>query len=116
MGVPLMLVPRTTPDMPSSETEGVYRRGLRMAKDDLAVAESSASRNLKEMGLHLAGRGLQVSPHEESGDTSDVSRGCNVLPRTDLRGASPQPEPFPNHRITESGKNLSHGVHSSAGW
>ena len=86
-----------------------------MAEDDRAIAEGSASWNLQGgMGLHLRGRGLQLGPHEESGDASDVSRGCSVLPRTDLRGTSPQPELFPNHKITESGENLSHGAHFSA--
>ncbi|MGA8812244.1 MAG: hypothetical protein WB523_06785, partial [Candidatus Sulfotelmatobacter sp.] len=30
-------------------------------------------------GLHLRGRYLQLGPHEESGDSSDVSRGCSVF-------------------------------------
>jgi len=31
------------------------------------------------MGLYLRGRGLQLSPYEESGDSSDVRRGRGVL-------------------------------------
>ncbi len=30
------------------------------------------------MGLYLRGRGLQLSPYEESGDSSDVTRGRGV--------------------------------------
>src|ERR1035437_7791307 len=51
-----------------------------MAEDDRAVAEGSASWGLQgRMGLHLRGRGLQLSPYEESGDSSNVSRGRCVL-------------------------------------
>src|SRR5580700_12251500 len=74
-----------------------------MAEDDRAIAEGSASWNLQGgMGLHLRGRGLQLSPHEESGDSSDVSRGRSVLagpkmnPR-DTSGCSQNPS-----RIRES--------------
>lgn len=46
-----------------------------MAEDDRAIAEGSASRNLQGgLGVHLRGRGLQLSPYEESGDTTEVSR------------------------------------------
>src|SRR4029453_17060300 len=86
-----------------SEEEEAYRRVLWMAEDDRAVAESSASWNLQGgMGLHLRGRSLQLSPDEESGDSSDVSRGCSVLagpkmnPR-DTSGCSQNPS-----RITKS--------------
>src|ERR1035438_7045083 len=51
-----------------------------MAEDDRAIAEGSAWWNLQGgMGLHLRGRGLQLSPYEESGDSSNVSRGRSVL-------------------------------------
>jgi len=51
-----------------------------MAEDDRAVAEGSASWNLQGgMGLHLRGRGLQLSPYKEFGDASDVSRGRSVF-------------------------------------
>ena len=53
-----------------------------MAEDDRADAEGSASWSLQGgMGLHLRGRSLQLSPYEESGDSSDVSRGRSVLAR-----------------------------------
>lgn len=43
-------------------------------------AEGSASWNLQSgMGLHLRGCGLQLSPYEEYGDSSHVSRGPSVL-------------------------------------
>src|SRR5712671_5120361 len=74
-----------------------------MAEDDSAVAEGSASWSLQGgMGLHLRGRGLQLSPYEESGYSSDVSRGRSVLagpkmnPR-DTSGCSQNPS-----RITNS--------------
>src|SRR5208282_1965206 len=60
-----------------------------MAKDDRAVAEGSASWGLQGgMGLHLRGRGLQLSPDEESGDSIDVSRGRSVFagPKMNPRG------------------------------
>ena len=89
-----------------------------MAEDDRAVAEGSASWNLQGgMGLHLRGRGLQLSPYEESGDASDVSRGRSVFagrkmnPR-DTSGCSQNPSP--SHKITETGENLSRGVPFSA--
>lgn len=51
-----------------------------MAEDDRAIAEGSASWNLQgRMGLHLRGRGLQLSPYEESGDASNISRGRSLL-------------------------------------
>jgi len=51
-----------------------------MAEDDRADAEGSASWGLQGgMGLHLRGCGLQLSPYEESGDASDVSRGRGVF-------------------------------------
>src|ERR1022692_4478718 len=74
-----------------------------MAEDDRAIAEGSASWNLQGgMGLHLRGRGLQLSPYEESGDASNVSRGRSVLagPKTnprDTSGCSQNPS-----RITKS--------------
>src|ERR1022692_3196885 len=89
-----------------------------MAEDDRAVAEGSASWGLEgRMGLHLRGRGLQLSPYEESGDARDVSRG-----RCGLAGPKMNPldanrcrqKPFPNHKITGTGENLSHGVPFSA--
>jgi len=56
-----------------------HRRVLRMAEDDRAVAESSASWNFQGgMGLHLCSRCLQLSPYEESGDSIDVSRGRSL--------------------------------------
>ena len=68
-----------------------------------AIAEGSASWNLQGgMGLHLRSRGLQLSPYEESGDSSNVSRGRSVLagpkmnPR-DTSGCSQNPS-----RITKS--------------
>jgi hypothetical protein len=69
------------------------------------------------MGLHLRGRGLQLSPYEESGDSIDVSRGRSVFadpnmnPR-DTSGCSLNPSP--SHKITETGENLGRGVHFSA--
>src|SRR5437588_10148763 len=89
-----------------------------MAEDDSAVAEGSASWRLQGgMGLHLRGRGLQLSPYEESGGSSDVTRGRRVFagPRMnpqDTSGCSLNPSP--SHKITETGKNLSHRVHFSA--
>jgi hypothetical protein len=59
----------------SPEQRVPHRRVLRMDEDDRAVAEGSASWNLQRgMGLHLCGRGLQLSPYEESGDSSNVGR------------------------------------------
>ncbi len=65
-----------------------------------AIAEGSASWNLQGgMGLHLRSRGLQLSPYEESGDSSNVSRGRSVLagpkmnPR-DTSGCSQNPSPI----------------------
>src|ERR1022692_5126760 len=74
-----------------------------MAEDNRAVAEGSAPGNLQGgMGLHLRGRGLQLSPYEESGDASNVSRSRSVLagPKTnprDTSGCSQNPS-----RITKS--------------
>jgi hypothetical protein len=63
-----------------SEEKEAHRRVFRMAEEDRAIAEGSASWNLQSgMGLHLRGRGLQLSPYEESGDSSNVSRGRSVL-------------------------------------
>jgi len=55
VGAPLMLVRRSTPDMPSVRGKGnAFEEVLRMAEDDRAVAEGSASWNLQGgMGLHL---------------------------------------------------------------
>src|SRR5438552_10080146 len=51
----------------------------RMVEDDRAIAEGSSSRGLQgEMGLHLRGCGLQLSPYEEPGDSIDVSRGRSL--------------------------------------
>jgi hypothetical protein len=89
-----------------------------MAEDDRAVTESSASWNLQGgMGLHLRGRSLQLSPYEKSGDSSDVSRGCSIFagPKIHLRDTSGRSlNPSPNHKITETGENLSCGAHFSA--
>ena len=89
-----------------------------MAEDDRCVAEGSASWGLQGwVGLHLCGRSLQLSPYEESGDSSDVSRGRSVLAGPKNESAEHQrmqPEPFPNYKITETGENLSRGVHFSA--
>src|SRR5215471_16674481 len=90
-----------------------------MAEDNRAVAESSASWNLQGgVGLHLCDRGLQLSPYEESGDSSDVSRGRGVLAgsqgRNESTGHQMQPQPFTNQKITETGEHLSTAVHFSA--
>src|ERR1039457_4459642 len=75
-----------------------------MAEDDRTVAESSASWNLQGgMGLHLRGRGLQLSPYEESGDSSHVSRGRSVFagPKMNSRensGCSQTPSLLPLRR------------------
>jgi hypothetical protein len=68
-----------------------------------AIAEGSASWNPQGgMGLHLCGGGVQLSPYEESGDASNVSRARSVLagpkmnPR-DTSGCSQNPS-----RITKS--------------
>src|SRR5664280_1987759 len=62
-----------------------------MVEDDRAVAEGSASWGLEgRMGLHLRGRGLQLSPYEESGDSSNVSRGRCVLARPENESAGHQ--------------------------
>src|SRR5271170_1555611 len=86
-----------------------------MAEDNRTLAEGSPSWNLQGgMGLHLRGRGLQPSPYEESGDSSDLSRGRSVLAGPKMKSAGRQrmqPEPFPNHKITETGENLTRGVH-----
>jgi transposase len=56
-------------------------------------------------GLHLRGRSLQLSPYEESARRPEnESAGHQRM----------QPEPFPNHKTTETGENLSRGVHFSA--
>ena len=89
-----------------------------MAEDDRAIAEGSASWNLQGgMSLHLRSRSLQLGPYEESGDSSNVSRGRSRLADPENESAGHQrmqPEPFPNHKITETGENLSRGVHFSA--
>src|ERR1035437_3165736 len=89
-----------------------------MAEDDRAVAEGSASWGLQgRMGLHLRGRGLQLSPYEESGDSSNVSRGRCVLagPKMNPQDTSGcRQKPFPNHKITGTGENLSRGAPFSA--
>ena len=90
---------------------------LWMAEDDRAVAESSASWNLQGgMGLHLRGRSLQLSPYEESGDSSDVSRGRSVLAGPEIIRGTPADaaRTLPNHKITETGENLSRRAHFSA--
>ena len=100
-----MLARRGTRIRHQPEEEEANRRVLRMAEDDRAVAEGAASWNLQGgMGLHLRGRGLQLSPDEESGDSSDVSRDRSVFagPKMDLRdtsGCSQSPS-----RITKSQK------------
>jgi hypothetical protein len=89
-----------------------------MAEDDRAVAEGSTSWGLEGgVGFHLCCRGLQLSPYEESSDASNVMRGRSVLagPKMhpqDTSGCSQNPSP--NHKITETGENLSRGVHFSA--
>jgi hypothetical protein len=65
------------------------------------------------MGLHVRGRGLQLSPYEESDDASDVSRGRSVFagPKMNPRDTSGcSQKPSPSHKITETGENLSCGV------
>jgi hypothetical protein len=59
----------------------MHRTVFRVAEDDRAVAEGSASRNLQGgMGLHLRSRHrLQLSPYAESGDSSDVGQGRSVF-------------------------------------
>jgi DDE family transposase len=58
----------------SQRKKETYRRVLRMAEDNRAVPEGSASWNLQGgMGLYLCGRCLQLSPYEESGAASDLS-------------------------------------------
>ena len=85
-----------------------------MAENDRAIAEGSASWNPQGgMGLHLRSHGLQLSPYEESGDSSNVSRGSQCARRSENESAGHQrmqPEAFPNHKITETGENLSRGV------
>jgi hypothetical protein len=50
-------------------------RGAARAKDDRSVAEGSASWSLQgKIGLHVHGCGLQLGPHEEPGESVDVSR------------------------------------------
>jgi hypothetical protein len=69
------------------------------------------------MGLHLRGRSLQLSAYEKSGDTKDVSRGRSIFsgPQINLRDTSGcSLKPSPNHKITETGENLSCGAHFSA--
>src|SRR5271169_7159657 len=89
-----------------------------MAEDDRATAEGSASWNLQGgMGLHLRGRCLQLSSYEESGDSSNVSRGLSVLagPKMNPRDTSGcSQNPFPNHKISQTGEYLSRGAHFSA--
>src|SRR5208337_1015513 len=82
-----------------------------MAEDDRAVAEGSASWSLQGgMGLHLRGRGLQLSPYEESADASNLSRGRSVLagpkmnPR-DTSGCSQNPSPITKSRRLEESKS-----------
>jgi hypothetical protein len=54
-------------------------RNLRMAEDDRAVAESSASRNPQGgMELHLCCSRLRPGLHAESGDSSGVSQDRRV--------------------------------------
>ena len=54
VGAPSMLVRRGTPDMLSVGGRGNAWKMLRLAEDDRAVAEGSASRGLEgRMGLHL---------------------------------------------------------------
>src|SRR5882724_9216265 len=84
-----------------------------MAEDDRAIAEGSASWNLQGgVGLHLRGRGLQLSPYEESGDSSNVSRGRSVLagpkmnPR-DTSGCSQNPSESQNDRNWRESKSQS---------
>ena len=84
-----------------------------MAEDDRAIAEGSASWNLQGgMSLHLRSRSLQLGPYEESGDSSNVSRGRSVLagPKMNPQDASGcSQNPPPNHKISETGENLSRG-------
>ena len=55
------------------------------------------------MGLHLRGRGLQLSPYEESGDSIDLSRGRSGFagPRMNPRGTTAESTQNPS-RITKS--------------
>jgi len=64
----------------------------------------------------FAGRGLQLSPYEESGDSSDVSRDRSLLAARKWTRATPADaaKTFPTHKITETGENLSRGAHFSA--
>ena len=64
----------------------------------------------------FAGRGLQLSPYEESGYSSDVSRDRSLLAARKWTRATPADaaKTFPTHKITETGENLSRGAHFSA--
>ena len=77
-----------------------------MPEDNRTLAEGSPSWNLQGgMGLYLRGRGLQLSPYEESGDSSDLSRGRSVLANAKMNPRDKhriKPEPFPNHEITDT--------------
>ncbi len=74
-----------------------------MAQDNRTVAEGATSWGLEGgMGLHLRGRGLQLSPDEESGDASNLSRDRGVLagPKMHPRG-TPADAARTTSRITQ---------------
>jgi hypothetical protein len=65
----------------------------------------------------LSAAHVDGSPYEESGDSSDVSRGRSVFagPKRNLRDTRAcSLNPSPHHKITETGENLSRGVPFSA--
>lgn len=73
---PEQRVPRDHPLRPLRAMTDEALRELQprlMAVDHRALAEGSASWLQGGMGLHLRGRGLQLSPYEESGDSSNVA-------------------------------------------
>jgi hypothetical protein len=72
-----------------------------------AVVEGSASWDFQGgMVLHLRGRSPQLSPHEESGDSSNVNRGLSRPESESARHQRMRLEHFPNHKITETGRHL----------
>src|ERR1035441_9216488 len=83
-----------------------YRRVLRMAEDDRAIAEGSASWNLQGgMGLHPCRGCLQLGPYAESGDASDVSQRQAVpaVLEKDLQAAADATKTLP---LSRKSRNL----------
>src|SRR5579859_5442677 len=84
-----------------------------MAEDNRAGADGSAPRNLQGgMGLHVRRSRLQLSPHAESGDSSDVGQGRRVFadqksPQVTSRSNQ---SPFPSRKIVKPEEILSYVI------